>query len=182
MKSITFKIVKLKKSTTALIVIGSTLTFLGVLLAFTLDDDIKHRPYHIGIPLIIGMTTLLALKIISPTEVIGQFSINPDSIEIQRTDFSLKLNYTDIENIRLIIIGYEMELNRNWWILSREFFPFNHGHSNKVIITNKDKTKTNSRFFLKSKPDENRLIETLTNTSKDYNFSLTLSLPPSSNH
>src|SRR5690606_36658988 len=119
-----------------------------------LDNELTHRPYYIGTPLIIGVLILAIIKVAFPTENIGRLIINDIGIEIQKTDSLLKLAYNDIENIRLNIYGYEMELKRNWWILSREFFPLEHGHNNEIIIATKEKAVTKSNFFLNNKWEE----------------------------
>lgn len=172
MGNMTFKIKQSKKITIRLLIFGFAMTFIGILFSFILDNELTHRPYYIGTPLIIGVLILAIIKVAFPTENIGRLIINDIGIEIQKTDSLLKLAYNDIENIRLNIYGYEMELKRNWWILSREFFPFEHGHNNEIIIATKEKAVTKSNFFLNNKREEKELIDRLTAASKDFNFNL----------
>lgn len=168
----TFRLVKSKKTTIILGIIGCVLAFTGMLFSFILENDLQNRAYYIGTPLISGMILLLGLKVFYPINDIGEIKITSDQIEIEEKEYNIKLSYADIENIRLIINGYEMELKRNWWILSREFFPYEHGHSNEIIITPKSKSKIKCRFFLNNKTEENKLISTLANASNEYNFEL----------
>ncbi|MCO5258567.1 MAG: hypothetical protein M9916_00285 [Crocinitomicaceae bacterium] len=174
MNRISLKIKQLKRRTILFIVVGITLFLIGVLLSFFLDDDTENSQYYVGIPLITGLALLFILKIILPIENKGELIIDTNGILIKRADVNLEIPYNNIKSIHLKINGYEMELKRNWWIFSSEFFPYEHGHNNEIIIVNKNLSRTKSNFFLINKTQENKLIEILKINSKEFNFDLKL--------
>ncbi len=155
------KIIESSKSSKIITVIAWIFLILGGTLSFILDSKTNYRSYIIGTPLLLGIITLYSYKIGSPTEQTGMISFNDDFITITRNNNVNNILYIDIELIELKIVGYYMEVKRNWNVLSKEIFPYDEGIDNELIIILKDKNQFKSNFLLSNKKQEVQLIEVL---------------------
>lgn len=157
----------------SLVIFG--LSFYFVVLHFS-ESIANWRISWIGFsPLVIlfsGLIVLLILKVVYPLESQGAVEISNTQVKISKNKDKKIIDLNQISKIELRIGGGHMTLNKSWWLLSREFFPFEHGHYNKIILKRKDGQQINSPLFLSGERQERRLRKILSELTDKQNIEL----------
>lgn len=155
------KIIETTKSSKIINVIAWILFIFGFILSFIIDSKTSYRSYIVGTPLIIGLITIYRQKIGSETEQTGLITFSDEFITLKKNNNTIQIQYIDVKFIEVKIVGYYMEVKRNWNVLSKEIFPYDKGIDNKIKILFKDSSEMNSTFLLRNKKEELQLIEIL---------------------
>jgi len=172
MKTVRFDIKEPKRVTKQLTILGWSILLTGIVLSFAVDMETKGRNLIIGIPLIGGLLILLSLKVIYPLRKQGFIEISDSKVSISKDQEKSIIDLTDVTKIELRLGGGYMTMNKSWWPLSREFFPFEHGHDNELILKQTDGQKINSRLFLTGVRHERMLKKILSELTDKQNIEL----------
>lgn len=172
MKPIRFDIKEPKLITKRLTILGWTILLAGITLSFAVDMETDGRLVIIGVPLISGLLILLTVKLIYPLKSQGSFEISNTQISISKDKDETIIDLHKVSEIELRLGGGQMTLNKSWWPLSKEFFPFEHGHNNEIIFKQTDGQKINSRLFLTGKRHERELKNILSELTDNQNIVL----------
>ena len=169
MKPIRFDIKEPKRTTKQLTVLGWTILLTGIVLSFVLEMETNGRSLIIGVPLISGLLILLSLKVVYPLSKQGILEITDSKVRILKDKEKIVIDLNDVSEIELRLGGGYMAMNKSWWPLSREFFPYEHGHDNEIYLIKTDGQKIKSRLYLPGKRHETKLkkmLNDLTNNLK----------------
>lgn len=172
MKPIRFDIKEPKRATKQLTVLGWTILLTGIVLSFALDMDTSGRSIIISIPLIGGLLILLTLKVVYPLTKNGFIEISDSKVSVLTDNEKIIIELTDVTEIELRLGGGYMTMNKSWWPLSREFFPYEHGHDNEIYLKKTDGQQIKSRLFLTGERHEKRLKQILSELTDKQNIEL----------
>ena len=171
--SISLKIIKESKSSKFISLIALLCILFSITLSL-LEIKFNYSKYVIMSMFLIGFLILVRLKISTPVNQIGYFNINFKEIDIIKNKIQTTNSIQEIKKIDLNLKGKELELKKNWNILSKEIFPFEEGYNNTIKITLNNDNTLESNFYLNSIKTEKKLIRILTNVSLKYNIELNI--------
>jgi hypothetical protein len=172
MKPVRFDIKEPKRSTKQLTVLGWTILLTGIVLSFALDMETNGRSFIIGVPLIGGLLILLSLKVVYPLTNQGFIEFSDSRVRILNDQEERIIDLNDVTEIELRIGGGYMTMNKSWWPLSREFFPYEHGHDNEIYLKKTDGNKIKSRLYLTGERHEGKVKKMLSELTDKLNIEL----------
>src|SRR5690554_5332208 len=162
MKTFQLEIRRPKKLTKRLTILGWIILFVGIILSFVLKQETSARLLIIGGSLVVGLLILLSLKVLYPLEKTGLIELSHSEIKITDNHNTMTLDINQIIKIEVAIGGGHMTVNKGWWPLSREFFPFEHGHDNELHFKKSDGKTISTAIYLADDKQEKQFKNLLT--------------------